>query len=119
MSLDFDYREVNMENFPDVVIFEGEDKEQRYLNSTFQQVVWGMLAISMQSITPENVNEVWWRIDFYQRLSGGGNLTEKNVRDAIGLKTNVGEESRHEFKKFMVTRFDQYWHSKIVNSHDD
>lgn len=106
MSLDFDYREVKnfKENFPD----DGE-----FLSFKFQAIVWNMMAVSLREITEENADEVWWRTDFYQRVSNnGGKITEQDIRNAIGLSTNVADYSRKMFTSWVIDRFNMSWHTR-------
>lgn len=96
MSLDFNYKAVNMDNFPDEVY-----GEVAYLNSTFQAIVWNLMAIRVQAITEDNLEEVWFRTQVWQKLSGGTVITAQDIKNAIGLTTNVSNESRASFFKGM------------------
>jgi hypothetical protein len=145
MSLDFDTSKIKDRKvkFP--------PDEHGKMNDTLHVLIWNALAIDIGDITEENVDEVWWRTDMWQRLIGAQFQTEdanraelllsldrlampedaplfddwykvwKSVDDTnawvpflltredivkgIGLHTNVGLSTRHQFIKKVTGRF--------------
>lgn len=77
-------------------------------------LVLGMMAIGMGSITKANADEVGWRFDLYQRMFGplvvtstGDDLVPRpinaeDVRKHIGLHTNVSLETRAKWLKRII-----------------
>lgn len=107
--------------------------EQGKMNDTLHALIWNMLAIDMTEITEDNIDEVWYRTDMWQRLIGAqfqqwewrdeairldgremkeGNgewkpllFTRDDIVHAVGLHTNVGLSTRHQFIKKVTGRF--------------
>ena len=92
MALQYDYTALDTE---------GWDNDQHNVAANF---VWTMMSIDMQKVTPENVDEIIFRIEFLQRL-GLGPYTKRfplleikaQVRGMVGYKTNVKQEPRYKF----------------------
>ena len=64
MSLDYDTTAIK--NRPEVF----PPDEQGKMNDTLHVLIWNALAIDVGAITENNVDEVWWRTDFWQKVIG-------------------------------------------------
>ena len=97
MSLDFDLRAI-----------QNRDKSDQGWEVT-ASVIQHCMTTGIGEITETTWSEWWTRYVYFCRLSGTGDrmyLTVQNVRDHIGLKTNVFPlETRNQWIKRMVTRF--------------
>jgi hypothetical protein len=84
-------------------------------------LVLGMMAIGMGSITKANADEVGWRFDLYQRMFGPLVVTSTgegfeprpinadDVRKHVGLHTNVALETRAKWvKRIIESDFEQF-----------
>jgi hypothetical protein len=92
MTLDCNYSKVKTE---------GWDKKQMETVSTF---CFPMMAIDMQSITEDNIDEIMIRFKYLEMI--GQSVFTKPIDnyvmydqlvDYIGLTTNVGQKSRSQF----------------------
>lgn len=124
MSLNFDLSAVK--NYETVTTHPNDlNEEKQRWHPVTDALIWKMLAIDINSIKEDNVDEVWFRIRLLQILDGpefrwGGHsgveqseasLTKQDVIDHIGLSTNVSTKSRKDWlvKVFQVksSRFNE------------
>lgn len=106
MSLDFNYQNVAnyATRFPEIDTQQGRD-----LDPAFKSMVWFSWPIGIYEITEANWREFFYRLNAWQHLVGPMfNIVEddelvpvvvtwQDVRDAIGLHTNVISKSLAEF----------------------
>lgn len=107
MSLNFNYASVT--NHETVTTHpEDLDKplDKQRLSPITDAIVWGLMAIGMPKITEENLDKVWLRFYAMERITGaslhfdGGPvyMTYEDLREHIGLTTNVSPEKDTMFK---------------------
>lgn len=84
------------------------------MNGVTYALIMLTMPMGMGQITEQNAAEFYARVHFYEKLAGPmlrdgqGNdvyITAANVRDHVGLSTNVGLESRAAWLKRMGPRF--------------
>lgn len=107
MSLNFDLTKV-----ADVFITDPQDSTK--MHPIANALIWATIAVDIGEITEANAAEFYWRIRFNQLIYGGAELnfstgdglylTEADVRNHIGLKTNVFP---NKTRKQFLARFDQ------------
>lgn len=95
--------------------WKGEGQEQR-MNAVTNALIWLQIPILMGEITEKNHVEVFKRISMYEKTQGAfvryhttGDyfITLKDVKEHIGLKTNVREETFAKFKKELMIRIER------------
>lgn len=88
-----------------------EDGKPLYrLNPVTDSLVWALMAIRKSRITKANAHEVFCRLAAYEGVMGSflmkknkpRPLTFTDVRDHIGLATNVLDETNAQFMKKLV-----------------
>lgn len=105
MSLAWDITDV--ENYKTFCFSEsteaGADGEPLFeLNSTTERLIWLTIPIGMGEITKKNCLEFATRVLMYEAVSNASTrLTVNDVREHIGLKTNVLKDSRSKFMHTM------------------
>lgn len=72
-------------------------------------MIWATLYVNMREITEENAEEFFVRLQLCFRLTKSGNsdITLEDVKNHIGLKTNVPEKTWNEFVKKELKMFCQ------------
>ena len=112
MSLNWSIEEV--EDFEEKCFIHNEDGTRR-LSEVTNALVWSTIGVGIGEITEKNWREYAYRLDLYQTLFGplltqvddDGKakprpLTPLEVRDHIGLHTNVSIETFHRWLRRMV-----------------
>jgi hypothetical protein len=98
---------------------ESDDPDSKRMNPVTDSLIWHTMAVGIGNITEANVDEFYWRSKFYTGLFGGmirsynedtGNwenrdYTATEIRDHIGLSTNVSYESEAKWRNRMVKNF--------------
>lgn len=103
MSLEWDVTEIDNYDKVTYVLKDGED----VWNPVTTALVMHTIGICIGQITKDNAAEVYSRISFVETLYGpslseGGSprpITPLDVRDHIGLRVNVRQETRAVFLK--------------------
>lgn len=71
-----------------------------------ERMIWLCMSVSMRSITEKNAEEFFWRVRLLQMINGRGDmsfndqevyLTLQDIKDHIGLSTNVSEKNRNRW----------------------
>lgn len=94
------------ENDPETRQYNGHDSwpvEWKQAAAMTQACVFATMAIGIGSWTEETIDEVAWRLEFYQKVNGPllANedgpypVPEEHVRALVGLRTNVPYEPRN------------------------
>lgn len=82
--------------------------DPKKLSPVTNALIWKCMTLGMRSITADNVNEFYWRLRWHQRLDGpdfrwtddtSAYLTLQDVKDHIGLSTNVTQQTRKQWLK--------------------
>jgi 5-enolpyruvylshikimate-3-phosphate synthase len=103
MSLTVDTRSVK--NHKTICYKEKTKEGYLYADATYY-LAWCSMAIGIGKITEKNYTEVYLRHKFFQLLNKlDCTVTLQEVRDHIGLETNVSFETRGK------------WKNRIVESH--
>lgn len=101
MSLNFDFSKIA--NFETLTKHPADP--DRYHPVT-DKLIWHCLSVSLRSITEANAEEFYWRVRLLQRLDGpelqwnddvSAFITLQDIRDHIGLSTNVTELKRDKW----------------------
>jgi hypothetical protein len=106
MALTFDFSkaiDAGRVSKEDLTYIDGEGRED--WTAEVNSMVFQMMFVGMHEITEDNAKEVWRRVDLNQRINGalwkrGGEdvfLTKADIKRFIGLKTNVGNETKQKF----------------------
>lgn len=133
MSLDFNYKGVKREA---AIILATHDRPGSYKKGdklhhpVMTHMVWRLMAIGMTAITEKTYEEVYWRSAFYDKLHPEQrfqapqpapfdgyeprSFSLQDVKDLIGLSTNVSGETR----KAWLKRTMDYYQSEIARSID-
>lgn len=101
MAINWDIRDVN--NHDEVCLY--LDGEEKCIKNTTRAIIFGCLATGIGEITEKNWSEWYARYKFWcQAAALGTMITAQDVKNHIGLKTNVfPKETRAKFlKKFNV-----------------
>lgn len=96
------------ENDPETRQYSGHESwpvEWKREAASTQACVFATIAIGIGKWTAENIDEVAWRMEFYQKVDGpllanedgAYPVTEEHVRALVGLQTNVGYEPRNKW----------------------
>lgn len=96
------------ENDPETKKYNGWNEwptEWKNASAATQACVFGTMGIGIGHWTEENIDEVVYRMDMYQKVNGAllGNeegpvmVEEEHVRALVGLRTNVSYEPRNEW----------------------
>jgi hypothetical protein len=77
------------------------------MNPVTNQLIWLTLTLAVGTITEKSIDEFWWRMRFIQRLDGPNlsyidekneqidiYITKQDLRDHLGLRTNVTTMTR-------------------------
>jgi hypothetical protein len=97
MSLDYDVREVKRE-----CVVDGR------LDDVTAMLIWTVLAIHLTAITEKNVDEWAWRCAFLDEIGRTGMgpdgrwPTKEEIREHVGLRTNMGTLTRTVFVNMIV-----------------
>lgn len=106
MSLNFSFKDIA--NWDEIV---SDPFDTDKISPVTNNLIWMTMAIDLGEISEKNYHEFWWRTRLLQRLDGPEltfsdgvemRLTEQDIRDHIGLKTNVIDLPR---KKWLVKFF--------------
>lgn len=104
MSLDFNYK--NVKNADEVMF--NENDEMKPLSTA---MVYATLVTGINEITEENWKEFYARVHLWEKARGNyvtmGDgtphfITPEEVKEHIGLKTNVMTHTRHQFLKKVI-----------------
>jgi len=87
-----------------------------YMNPVTHALIFLQMPILMGRITEKNYVEVFRRISMYEQCmgafvstnKGGYFITLQDVKDHIGLWTNVFEDTFPKFKKELMMRLERY-----------
>ncbi len=75
-------------------------------------IIFACLGVGIGAITEKNVDEFYGRMVVYAKIGGPGKLfedgkerliTEEELHDHIGLTTNVGNETRTQWMKRVIS----------------
>lgn len=80
----------------------GVSKGDRVLNPVTNRIVWATMAVGIGSITEETERDFYARVriwDAYHGFSKDERITPQQVRDHIGLRTNVTRETDLQWVK--------------------
>jgi hypothetical protein len=103
MSLNFDLTAIDRR-------FWHADEATEEAKEVTNTMIWATIAVDMGSITEKNADEFAERLEAYQQLRGAlmqkyvdgeiidRPLTAEEVRERIGLKTNVTTTTKRQFK---------------------
>lgn len=121
MSLDYDLRGLNPEKRAKVF----PPDEDGLMNDHLHVLIFMTMNIGISRIHPSNVDEVWRRVDMFQRIYGTGwqrvervdpadesspavatpvTLSPEHIIAAIGLRTNAAPLTPSEFLKNLYDR---------------
>lgn len=97
-------------NIEKVKDWENLNDEQRVV---LDSIIWLSMAIGIGEITEDNYKEFFARIHMIEKLFGGVIFRDRKyrtikldeVKDLIGLTTNVSKISRTQFNKNQLGRF--------------
>lgn len=96
MSLDWDVRELDADakarSFP--------PDENGLMDDKLHSLIWLTIPVKIGHLTDDNAEEFYRRMVTWGRVSGFDyekHITLENVKDAVGLRTNVIDESREVF----------------------
>lgn len=68
-----------------------------------ETIIWATMTVQLGQITEKNWQEFFVRLDFGNRLrSWGYTLTEEDIKDHIGLTTNVIDEPWSKYMKHIM-----------------
>jgi hypothetical protein len=86
----------------DLTRVQNRDKDTDKGWNITQSIIFATMSVGIGEITEENVHEFWMR---YSIFAANPYFTVEDVRNHIGLKTNVSTITRHKFLTVMVPRF--------------
>ena len=111
MPLTYDYTKVD-----------GVDKFTNVEHKETSQFAWVMVAIDMNEITKENVDEVVFRLMFGKQCNQNfllGDFTKDSlktfIKTYVGYKTNVGYKTRNDFMRKIMRIVENSVKSREVN----
>ncbi len=114
MSLNWDLTQI--ENYKEVCWEKNED-DTTTLNPVTESLIWLTMGIGWGKITEENQAEFYCRVSLYEKLFGtmlsywkdgkkvSVAITPEDVRNHIGLSTNVGKETDAAWRKRIIQNF--------------
>lgn len=111
MSLDFNYSKVADKSKCVRPVADATDPDAQELTPVLQAMIWGCMATGIGKITEQDAPEIAARLQVYEAIhgtfvstrEGPRPLTLEDVRDFIGLSTNVfPKESRAAWLKRIV-----------------
>jgi hypothetical protein len=116
MSLDWSVSNVeNWKNRCWVLTNNPKKKDEKRLANDTNSLIWGAMYLGLSGIRSNNVEEWVWRIEFCRRLNIGWMQdfdadskvvywypNAKSVREHIGLRTNVTNETRTKWRNRML-----------------
>jgi hypothetical protein len=108
MSLDFNVSDIK--DYKAVTTAPQQLNGQDQWHPVTEALVWSSIPCGYNRITEKNLNEVWGRVEVWQRLMGGllrgpeGDIymTKEDVRMHIGLSTNASEKTRTAFYETLI-----------------
>jgi len=93
---------------------EGNKTYVSYMNPVTNALIWGCMMIEMGRITEKNYAEFWLRLSMDDGVSGSGRIYEgkggyrsvtlEEVRQHIGLSTNVSTGTKTQFYNKLLKR---------------
>ncbi len=86
--------------------WDDQTEEQRQLTI---DLPWLMLACGIQRITADNVRELYFRMNFWADLNNNYayRLSMQDLKDRIGIRTNISAETRAQWLKRISTGYDR------------
>ena len=97
---------------------EGNKIYTSYMNPVTNALIWACMAVDMGSITQKNYPEFWLRCAMDDGDSGSGRILEgegrhrsvtlEEVREHIGLSTNVSTQSKTYFYNKLLKRAQRF-----------
>lgn len=114
MSLDWNISKI--ENLDEVCFIPApEGEEGQRLNPVTEALIWSTLAIDIGRLTEKNVDEFAYRLFFYERLmdpflfnqNTPRYITYEEVKNHVGLVTNVMDLSRAKWMKHMTSAIER------------
>ena len=110
MSLDFNLSGVVKFHTPELThpATRGEPPERQRMHPVTNAVIWNTMFVDIGAITEQNVDEFWYRTRLLQLISGAelrgtdgteAFLTRQDIRDHVGLRTNVITKTRMQWIK--------------------
>lgn len=77
-----------------------------YLNPLTEGLIWATILVGMGTITEENAEEFYHRLQFVNRLDKEpDNITLTTIQEHIGLRTNVSDLSWNMFVKHVADNY--------------
>lgn len=101
MSLNWDISKIANK---DTVCFRQNADEGRVLRGLTERLIWGTLAVDLGRITKQNIVEWEERLQMLGRVyqdDAWTSITRAQLREHIGLETNVITQTRAAFMKKM------------------
>ncbi len=95
----------NLEKVPDEFCW----NEDESMNPTTHTLIWGMMAIDMNGITEENAVEVHRRFRILAQIydEPAYKFTLEDLKNRVGLSTNVSTTTKAAFKKRVMLALDR------------
>jgi hypothetical protein len=107
---------------------EGDGDEITVMNPVTEALIWLSISVKLYGITEKNAPEWYARIHFCEVFDAGGSaflkavdqetgetkprpITPEDVRQHIGLKVNVGNETRAKFLAGFRQHLDNFEHA--------
>lgn len=119
MPLTWDVTKIENNDEVTTAYREENGEQVRIWSPVTETLVWRSMAIGMGSITEENIAEFYFRMRLYDELfepslyepdGEGGikyrSITRDELKAHIGLRCNVGPETRSAFVKRMMKHFE-------------
>jgi hypothetical protein len=92
MSLNYYYSDVAN---ADKVMFDEND----YMYSDTQSIIFATMSVGLGELTEKNWTEFYARMHIVEKLGGYGHISPQRLREHIGLRTNVHNETRAQWMK--------------------
>jgi hypothetical protein len=111
MSLNYELSKI--ENFEEVCYEPHPDGDGRRMKAVTHAIIMGTMTVGMGQITPETASTFYARMKAVEKLHGwwvvngadgtGIPITPEDIRNHIGLRTNVGKESDAAWAKRIMS----------------